>query len=693
MKQDTIIDPDPIASDCEKLKAEYAAMKEREMQYRQLLDNLQTPLYTTDIEGRMNYYNKAAADLWGREPQIGKDFWCGSVKAYTMQGELIPLDQAPMSECVKKGYAIIGHELVIERPDKSRKTIIPYPAPLYSADGKLSGAVNVLIDITDRKHTETVLQKTELHYHQLVESLQTAIYTTDAEGHIILYNQAALNLWGREPKKGKDRWCGSHKIYDAHGAEIPLDNCPMAVCLKEGRAVLGEEILIVRPDGSLRNVAPHPQPIFDERGKVIGGVNMLLDITEKKRSEQALLETEKKLRQLTATLERKIEERTEDLKRKNEELKKSEERYHKMVEEVEDYAIVLLDKEGIIQNWNKGAEKIKGYRENEIVGKSFKMFYTEEDRKKNLPDTLLKEAREKGKAIHEGWRLRKDGTCFWGSIVITALHDAEHNIVGFSKVTRDLTERKKGEDKLMAYTKQLEFQNKELEQFAYAASHDMKEPLRKINFYNNFVVENAALNLDERSREYLNRSINSVKKMSQLIEDLLTYSRASSAIDNFEETDLNEMVEEISFSHKDVFENEVTIDIEKLPVIKAVPFQFKQLLDNLINNSIKYKHPNRKSIIKITSKQVNGEEIKSKEADLQMPYHKISIIDNGIGFQTLYADKIFEIFQRLPNQSGYKGSGIGLALCKKIVQNHHGFIEAEGQENQGARFDIYVPAE
>src|SRR5690606_21393127 len=157
----------------------------------------------------------------------------------------------------------------------------------------------------------------------------------------------------------------------------------------------------------------------------------------------------------------------------------------------------LLDANGIIQNWNKGAEKIKGYKEDEIVGKSFELFYTEEDRMAGAPKKLVAEAKEKGKAVIEGWRVKKDGTRFWGSIVLTALHDEMNNIIGFSKLTRDLTERKLAEDQLRRYSSDLEFQNRELEQFVYAASHDLKEPLRKIHIYHAYIYDNAAPSLDE----------------------------------------------------------------------------------------------------------------------------------------------------------------------------------------------------
>jgi PAS domain S-box-containing protein len=420
---------------------------------------------------------------------------------------------------------------------------------------------------------------------------------------------------------------------------------------------------------------------------------MLIDITHIKQTEQALRESEAKYKELASVLEKKVTEKTRDLKMKHEELKRSEERYHKMIDQVEDYVIILLNKDGIVQNWNRGAEKIKGYKEEEIVGKSFKNFYLPEDRKAGLPEKLLHEAAEKGKALHEGWRLRKSGSRFWGSTVLTALHDDENNLIGFSKVTRDLTERKLAEDKMREHTNQLEFQNKELEQFANAASHDMKEPLRKIKLYNSAIADNADT-LDEKSKEYLNRSITAAKRMATLIEDLLAYSKTSASVDNFEQVNLNEVVEEISLMHKEEFEQkQVHIETDNLPVIYGIPFQVKQLMFNLINNSVKYKHPERDVFIRVKATVVKGHEIKEPGAEPFKQYQKISVIDNGIGFDTKYAEKIFNIFQRLNNAPAAQGSGIGLAIYKKIIQNHHGFVQASGIENKGARFDIYFPKE
>lgn len=375
-----------------------------------------------------------------------------------------------------------------------------------------------------------------------------------------------------------------------------------------------------------------------------------------------------------------------------EELRKSEERYHKMIDEVEDYAILLLDKEGIVQNWNRGAEKIKGYKEEEIVGKSFRVFYLPEDQLKGLPDQLIAEAAVKGKALHEGWRARKDGSAFWGSVVITALHDDQNNVVGFSKVTRDLTERKSAEDKIRQYNNELEFQNKELEQFAYAAAHDMKEPLRKIRFYTNMVFDNAGHLLPEKEREYLKRTITAAARMQVLIDDLLTYSRTSTIEKELKKVDLGKILAEIQSAHSDTIRDlKAKIEVGPMPEVDGIPFQLMQLFDNLLSNSLKYHHPARQPRIAIRSEKVLTREPGADTDAEPREFYRITVSDNGIGFDAKYAEKVFDLFQRLHDKVTYSGTGIGLALCRKIAQNHKGFILAHGEEDVGAIFTVYLP--
>jgi PAS domain S-box-containing protein len=516
---------------------------------------------------------------------------------------------------------------------------------------------------------------------ELIEGLPAAIYTCDVEGRITFYNEAAVELWGRKPEIGKDLWCGSWKIYRTDGTLLPLYECPMAITLKEGCPVKGEEIVVERPDGLRVNVLPHPKPIFDGDGKIIGAINMLVDISEKKAREEALRESEKEYRLLSQSLEKSIEERTRTLKQ-------SEERYHKMIDEVQDYAIILLDKEGFILNWNKGAEKIKGYSEKEILGKNFRMFYLEEDRIRKLPEQLINEAIEKGKAMHEGWRVRKDGTKFWGSIVITALHNDENNIIGFSKVTRDLTQRKLSEDRLKDYTRELEFQNRQLEEYAHIASHDLQEPLRKIKTFANLLLKN----VDDKTA--VNKNIEKINssavRMETLIKDVLKYSQLSQTDNLFIATDLNKVLEDVKEDFELLIDQtRAKISYSALPVVKAVPIQMHQLFSNLIGNAIKFSNQN--PVIEITSEKLLNDEVKKyPQLNSDSDYLKITFKDNGIGFEPQYAEQVFKLFQRLHNNN--YGTGIGLALCKKIAKNHKGHISVSSEPNKGTTFNIFLPA-
>src|SRR5690606_18785500 len=247
----------------------------------------------------------------------------------------------------------------------------------------------------------------------------------------------------------------------------------------------------------------------------------------------------------------KIRQFNADLRQKNELLRQSEERYHRMVTEVEDYVIILLDANGYIQNWNKGAQKIKGYSSDEIVGKHFTIFYSEEDLSDGTADRLLRQANTEGKAIHEGWRIRKDGSRFWGSVVPTALHDSRGNVIGYTKVTRDLTDKKMAEEQLIATSRKLQQQNKELERmneelssFAYISSHDLQEPLRKIQTFSDRIVEMEYERLSEKGKDYFRRMQAGAPRMQERIRDILAYSRTSTAEKRLEEGDLNQVLQQ-----------------------------------------------------------------------------------------------------------------------------------------------------
>ncbi|GGD35573.1 sensor histidine kinase [Flavobacterium orientale] len=260
--------------------------------------------------------------------------------------------------------------------------------------------------------------------------------------------------------------------------------------------------------------------------------------------------------------------------------------------------------------------------------------------------------------------------------------------------TQDITSDVQKEQILRQKNTDLERSNKELTEFNYAASHDLQEPLRKIQTFISRIDEKEKDNLSPLGKEYLDRIVVAATRMRVLIDDLLQYSRTNKTENSFEEVNLNETasaaVQELS---QLIEETNATIDFEELPTIDGIPFQLRQLFINLINNSIKYKKLNCDPVIK-----VSYEKIKAKDDDLiddnsNRIYHKISVLDNGIGFQPDDSKKIFQLFNRLHAKDSYPGTGVGLAICKKIVKNHYGFICAHGQPDEGALITVYLPTE
>lgn len=517
-------------------------------------------------------------------------------------------------------------------------------------------------------------------YEEIMQMLPTAIYICDTEGRITFFNRAAAELWGREPEIGKDMWCGSWKIYDTQMVPVPLYNCTMAQTIRDGIALQDEEIIIGRPDGTFINVRPQPKVLYDNQGNRKGAVTMFLNVAKENTLYETIKDTEKRHNSLNDMLEKRVQERTSTLA-------ESEQRYHKMIDEVQDYAILLLDLDGNILNWNKGAENIKGYSEKEIVGKNFSLFYMEEDRANNLPGKLIGEAVQSGRAKHEGWRVRKDGTRFWGNIVITALHDEDGNTIGFSKVTRDLTEKKLAEDQLLASASSLELRNKQLEEYAYVASHDLQEPLRKIQTFARLLQSNSGN--PDLAIAHIEKIISSSERMSILIKDLLKYSQVLHSEDLFIPIDLNEVLKNVQEDFDLLIEQkQADVRVSKLPSLKGIPVQIHQLFSNLLSNSLKFS--SEYPLIEISSLKASREDIRDHiGSEESRNYHWLTFSDNGTGFDQKYAEQAFKMFQRLTDSK--TGTGIGLSLCKRVVENHNGHITVDSLLGSGTTFKILLP--
>lgn len=275
----------------------------------------------------------------------------------------------------------------------------------------------------------------------------------------------------------------------------------------------------------------------------------------------------------------------------------------------------------------------------------------------------------------------------YGKLVV--LEDGGKQLIG---ITTDITEEVKNLEIIERRNKELELNNKELSTFNYVASHDLQEPLRKIQTFISRLESKDNDRLSEDGKLYIERIKSSSSRMRLLIDDLLQYSRTSKSDHNFTETNMNLLLEHAKDDLADsIIESKIEIKADDLPNMEVISFQIQQLFINLLNNSIKYRRKDVKPIVEISYKEVKSKKVKFLKSSLYKFHHHISFKDNGIGFDQSYAEKIFVLFKRLHGKSEYSGTGIGLSICKKIVENHNGIIVAKGEPNKGATFDIFLP--
>jgi light-regulated signal transduction histidine kinase (bacteriophytochrome) len=296
------------------------------------------------------------------------------------------------------------------------------------------------------------------------------------------------------------------------------------------------------------------------------------------------------------------------------------------------------------------------------------------------------------------------------NFVYSPFRDMDGRIIGVIVVAIDVTEMvqarkaleqnearlekdvEKRTEELSRANEALRHSNKELEQFAFVTSHDLQEPLRKIQTFAYRLRERNEQHLDGKSDEYFNKLLNAANRMKTLINDLLNFSRLINSGD-FMRVDLNEIRKNVQNDFELIIEEKsATIVSDHLPEIDAIPLQMNQLFTNLIGNALKFSAANRKPVITLSSKILSPNETEQFPAlNRNADYIRITFADNGIGFDNAYKERIFEMFQRLNERSLYEGTGIGLALCSRIVANHHGTIYADGSNGAGAAFHVVLP--
>jgi PAS domain S-box-containing protein len=363
----------------------------------------------------------------------------------------------------------------------------------------------------------------------------------------------------------------------------------------------------------------------------------------------------------------------------------TEVQYDLLVNAVQDYAIFMLDAEGHVASWNPGAERIKGWRAEEIIGRHFSTFYLPDEVKSRKPQRELEIVREHGRYHEQGWRLRKDGSTFLAELIITPLI-RDGQVKGFVKVTRDVTEREAANEAIRRLTEDLERRveertqqliqvNEELEAFAYTVAHDLRAPLRAMQGFSDALREDYGGQLDETGREYLSRIAAGAERLDQLIRDLLAYSRLSRENLTLEPVALDwifcQAVEQVNSSSR---AGEATLNIQpNLPIVRAHAATLQQVVANLLSNAMKFMPAGRQPKIQVWSEP--------REA-----FARVFVRDNGIGIAAEHFPRIFEVFQRLHGVTEYGGTGIGLAIVKKGVERMGGSVGVASEPGVGSTF-------
>ncbi|MBC7827120.1 MAG: PAS domain S-box protein, partial [Chitinophagaceae bacterium] len=434
------------------------------------------------------------------------------------------------------------------------------------------------------------------------------------------------------------------------------------------------EFRILNQDGDYRWLLTKGPPRFNPDGSFAGYISSSVDITDRKKAEKALEEKEQNLRNTIIQAPVAM-----------------------CIFRGPDYVVELAN-ERMFELWGKSAEQVmhKPIFEGlpEIKGQGF--------------DALLYGVYTTGETFSaEGVpvTLPRNGNIeiVYVNFVYDAYKEADGSVSGILAIAVDVTAqviaRQKIEEVVTARTKELadandnlQKSNAELAQFAYIASHDLQEPLRKISTFSQMLENSLGSELSSHSKNYLHKINSSASRMTTLIRDVLTYSELVKENEVFEEVNLNEIVENIKTDYDLLIDQKgAIISYKDLPTIDAIPLQMSQLFGNLIGNSLKFVSQDVKPVISITAAKLTDAEIAKSSLSRQSEYYQVMFSDNGIGFKKEHAEKIFDIFQRLHRKSEYEGTGIGLAMCKKIVLNHGGVIHANESSEAGAVFNVILP--
>ncbi|MBC7251531.1 MAG: PAS domain S-box protein [Anaerolineae bacterium] len=407
----------------------------------------------------------------------------------------------------------------------------------------------------------------------------------------------------------------------------------------------------------------------DEVGQVAAAFDQMAD---------RLLRREAQLAAKTAALTAEVEER----KRAEEALHRSEELFRAISEQMPDSLLLLsLDDPqvpGKIIYANQAVSRMHGYPLEEIIGRSIS-FLDDPASAKHVPERI-KRILNGETLVFEAHHCRKDGSVFPVEVTARLIDYGDRKVI--LALDRDITERKRAEEALQTYAARLRERNRELQDLVYVASHDLQEPLRKVQTFTDWLRARYGDTLDAQGRYYLQRTQQAAARMQALVEGLLAYLQVTTRTQTFGAVDLDRLVRRVLADlEMQIEQTGARVEVGDLPTVEADPVQMRQLFHHLISNALKFRRKDETPLVQVRAQPLNGRD----------GVYQISVTDNGIGFEQKYADRIFHAFERLHGWNEYEGTGIGLTICRKIVERHGGSIAAQSAPGQGATFVVTLP--
>lgn len=508
-------------------------------------------------------------------------------------------------------------------------------------------------EIHERRELEIDLRISESRFREQAELLELthdAIIVRNLRDEITYWNHGAEELYGWRVEEilGKTPQDLLHTLYPNALEEIEAET--------QERGSWEGELRHSRRDGTVVTVSSRWVLRRDAQGNPDGILESNRDISAKRDAEEARRQSDERNRL-------------------------NEIRFRLLIDAVKDYAIISLDADGLVTSWNSGAERLKGYAADEMIGQHVSRLYRKEDIERGNLQNELRQAAAAGHVEGEGWRVRKDGSQFWAEVVTSGLRAADDELIGFVIIDRDITARRAAEKQIQALNLELTQRvdelggvNRELESFSYSVSHDLRAPLRHVDGFARILKEEHSAKMTPEAIIYLDRILTAATHMGQLIDDLLNLAKIGRLELRRERAQIAGLVKQaIAELPPEAKERNIEWWVEPLPELNCDARLLKLIFTNLLSNAVKFTRNQANAVIEVGSRVTDGQAT-------------IFVRDNGVGFDMQYADKLFGVFQRLHRQEDFEGTGIGLATVQRIVRRHGGEIWAESQLNSGTTF-------